>query len=242
MARREGSPDAFVGKCAQALHSLGWVLERRHQQELQDQLGQQDQTLDPDLGRECGDLGRSKQTPVLELEEKAVEHTTSEFTSIRTGKASPALVENLDVHVASYGSNMKLKGLAVITSPEPRMLVVQPFDPSTTGDIDKAIRESKLGLNPVNDGNRLRLPIPELSEERRVELVKSVKGMAEEGRVRIRGVRKDGMDFGKRQKANNELTEDGFHDFEGEVQDLTNKYVKEIDTLVEAKEKEVMTV
>ena len=100
---------------------------------------------------------------------KAVEHTTSEFTSIRTGKASPALVENLDVHVASYGSNMKLKGLAVITSPEPRMLVVQPFDPSTTGDIDKAIRESKLGLNPVNDGNRLRLPIPELSEERRTE-------------------------------------------------------------------------
>ena len=179
---------------------------------------------------------------IEEAMKKAVEHTTSEFTSIRTGKASPALVENLDVHVASYGSNMKLKGLAVITSPEPRMLVVQPFDPSTTGDIDKAIRESKLGLNPVNDGNRLRLPIPELSEERRVEMVRSVKRMAEEGRVRIRGVRKDGMDLGKRQKANNELTEDGLHDFEGEVQDLTNKYVKEIDDLVDAKEKEVMTV
>ncbi|MGC6467254.1 MAG: ribosome recycling factor [Akkermansiaceae bacterium] len=174
--------------------------------------------------------------------QKAVDHTSQEFTSIRTGKASPALVENLDVSVAAYGSVMKLNGLAVITAPEPRMLVVQPFDPSTVGDIEKAIRESKLGLNPVNEGNRLRLPIPELSEERRVELVKSVKTMAEEGRVRIRGVRKDGMDSGKKMKADKILTEDGHRDFEDEVQDLTNKFVKDIDSLTEAKEKEVMTV
>lgn len=173
---------------------------------------------------------------------KAVEHTSSEFTSIRTGKASPGLIENLDVSVAAYGSVMKLNGLAVITAPEPRMLVVSPFDPSTTGDIDKAIRESKLGLNPVNEGNRLRLPIPELSEERRVELVKSVKAMAEEGRIRIRGVRKDGMDTGKKMKADNDLTEDGLRDFETTVQELTDKHVKEIDALFAAKEKEVMTV
>lgn len=174
--------------------------------------------------------------------QKAVDYTSQEFTSIRTGKASPALVENLDVSVPSYGSVMKLKGLAVITTPEPRMLVISPFDPSTTPDIDKAIRESKLGLNPVNEGIKLRLPIPELSEERRVELVKSVKAMAEEGRVRIRGARKEGMDAGKKMKADNEVTEDGQRDFEGSVQVLTDKFVKQIDDLFSAKEKEVMTV
>ncbi len=173
---------------------------------------------------------------------KAVEHMKAEFGSIRTGKASPSLVEGLDVMVASYGSVMKLNGLAVITAPEPRMLVVQPFDPSTSGDIEKAIRESKLGLNPVNEGQRLRLPIPELSEERRVELVKSVKAMAEEGRVRIRGARKDGMDDGKKMKSDNVLTEDGQRDFETSVQELTDQYVKEIDELTAAKEQEVMTV
>lgn len=173
---------------------------------------------------------------------KSVEHTAQEFTSIRTGKASPALIENLDVSVASYGSVMKLNGLAVITAPEPRMLVVAPFDPSTTGDIEKAIRESRLGLNPVNEGQRLRLPIPELSEERRIEMVKAVKSMAEEGRVRVRGIRKDGMDTGKKMKSDNDLTEDSHRDFEAEVQELTDKFVKEIDGLTESKEKEVMTV
>jgi len=179
---------------------------------------------------------------VEEAMTKAVDHAAQEFTSIRTGKASPALVENLDVNVPSYGSVMKLKGLAVITSPEPRMLIVSPFDPSTTEDIDKAIRESKLGLNPVNEGTKLRLPIPELSEERRRELVKTVKTMAEDARVSIRGARKDGMDNGKKMKADNTVTEDGQRDFENEVQALTDKFVKQIDELVDAKEKEVMTV
>ena len=179
---------------------------------------------------------------VEEAMQKAVDYTGSEFSSIRTGKASPSLVENLDVSVAAYGSAMKLNGLAVITAPEPRMLVVQPFDPSTSGDIEKAIRESKLGLNPVNEGQRIRLPIPELSEERRVELVKSVKSMAEEGRVRIRAARKDGMNLGKKMKADNELTEDGQRDYESSVQDLTNKYVGQVDSLTDSKEKEVMTV
>ncbi len=185
------------------------------------------------------------QTAIKETKEamsKAVDHTKQEFSAVRTGKATPALIENLDVPVAAYGSVMKLQGLAVITSPEPRMLMVQPFDPSTSGDIDKAIRESKLSLNPVDEGGRLRIPIPELSEERRVELVKTVKAMAEEGRVRVRQARKDGMDNAKKMKAANELTEDGQHDFESDVQDITDKAVKEIDELVAAKEKEVMTV
>ena len=174
--------------------------------------------------------------------QKAVDHTTQEFTAIRTGKASPALVENLDVNVPSYGSVMKLKSLAVTTTPEPRMLVVSPFDPSTTADIEKAIRESKLGLNPVSEGNKLRLPIPELSEERRKDLAKTVKSIAEEGRVRIRGARKDGMDLGKKMKTDGDLTEDSLRDYEGEVQELTNKFVKEVDELTAAKEKEIMTV
>ncbi len=174
--------------------------------------------------------------------QKAVEHMVQEFSSVRTGKASPALVDNLDVMVASYGSKMKLKALAVITTPEPRMIMIQPFDPSTTGDIDKAIRESKLGLNPVDDGRSLRLPIPELSEERRKDLVKSVKAMAEESRVRVRACRKEGMDAAKKLKADGDITEDGMRDLEGDVQKLTDKFVKEVDTALASKEKEVMTV
>jgi len=184
-------------------------------------------------------------TSILEIEQnmqKAVEYIIHEFAAVRTGKASPALVENLDVTVSSYGSSMKLKGLAVITVPEPRMIVVNPFDPSTIKDIEKAILESKLGLNPSNEGKQLRLPVPELSEERRKDMVKMVKSLAEEGRVRIRGCRKDGMDSAKKMKAANEITEDGQRDFEESVQDLTNKFIKQIDEHLVSKEKELMTV
>lgn len=184
-------------------------------------------------------------TALNETEEnmqKAVEYLGVEFAGVRTGKANPGLVENIDVHVASYGSTMKIKGLAVITVPEPRMIMVQPFDPSTAKDIEKAIIESNTGLNPANEGKHLRIPVPELSEERRKDMVKMVKGQAEDARVRIRGIRKDGMDAAKKMKAANELTEDGQHDFESDVQDLTNKYIKQIDEQLAAKEKELMTV
>jgi len=174
--------------------------------------------------------------------QKAVEYIIHEFAAVRTGKASPALIENLDVTVASYGSSMKLKGLAVITVPEPRMIVIQPFDPSTCKDIEKAILESKIGLNPSNEGKLLRLPVPELSEERRKDMVKMVKSLAEEGRVRVRGCRKDGIDAAKKMKANNEVTEDGQHDHEAAVQELTDKFIKEIDEHLAQKEKELMTV
>jgi ribosome recycling factor len=173
---------------------------------------------------------------------KAVEYMTQEFAAVRTGKASPALVENLDVHVASYGSSMKLKGLAVITTPEARMIMIQPFDANTQKDIEKAINESKLGLNPVMDGRSIRLPIPELTEERRKELVKTIKAMAEEGRVRVRACRKEGMDAAKKMKSAGELTEDQMHDMEDNVQALTDKYVKDIEVHVGEKEKEIMTV
>ncbi len=173
---------------------------------------------------------------------KAVEYLVHEFAAVRTGKASPALIENIDVHVASYGSSMKIKALAVITVPEPRMMMVQPFDPSTTRDIEKAIIESNTGLNPSNEGKHLRVPVPELSEERRKDMVKMVRSQAEEARVRVRSCRKDGMDAAKKMKAANELTEDGQRDFEKDVQELTNKFIKEIDEHLAAKEKELMTV
>ena len=124
--------------------------------------------------------------------EKAVGFMTHEFASIRTGKASPALVENIDVE--AYGSAMKLKQLALITAPEPRLLVIQPFDASTVRDIERGINESRLGINPSIDGKIIRLPIPELSEERRRELAKTVKGIAEESRVRIRSCRRHAID------------------------------------------------
>jgi len=174
--------------------------------------------------------------------QKAVEYLIHEFAAVRTGKATPALIENIDVHVRAYNSVMKLKGLAMISSPEARMLEVKPFDPSTTQDIERAIRESKIGLNPAAGSTSIRVPIPELSEERRRDMVKLVKQLAEEAKVRLRSARKDGMDAAKKMKADNEVTEDGQKDFEKEVQVLTDKYVKEIDSHTASKEAELMKV
>lgn len=184
-------------------------------------------------------------TAILEIEEamsKCVDYLTHEFAGVRTGKASPALIDNLDVHVHAYGAVSKLKSLAVISSPEPRMLMVQPFDPSTTRDIERAIRESKLGLNPAAADRSIRVPIPELSEERRRDMVKLIKQLAEEAKVRLRAARKDGMDAAKKMKADNILTEDTQKTFEKEVQDLTNTYTKKIDEHAVAKEADLMKI
>src|ERR1700759_2861164 len=136
---------------------------------------------------------------ILEAEmamEKSVDYMVHEFTAVRTGKASPALVENVDVQ--AYGSTMKLKQLALIPTPAPRLLVVQPFDAGTVQDIERALKESKIGITPQVDGKLIRLPIPELSEERRKDLVKTVRHMAEESRVRLRSSRRTGIDEIKR--------------------------------------------
>jgi ribosome recycling factor len=122
------------------------------------------------------------------------------------------------------------------------MLMVQPFDPSTTRDIERAIRECKLGLNPAAADRSLRVPIPELSEERRRDMVKLIKQLAEEAKVRLRAARKDGMDAAKKMKANNLITEDGQKDFEEEVQTFTNKYTNRVDELAVAKEADLMKV
>lgn len=172
--------------------------------------------------------------------EKAVDFMTHEFAAIRTGKASPALVENIDVE--AYGSSMKLKQLALITAPEPRLLVIQPFDASTVRDIERGINESRLGINPSVDGKIIRLPIPELSEERRRDLAKTVKGIAEESRVRIRACRRHAIDTAKKLQKDGKLTEDELRDTETDVQKLTDRFVGEIDKHTATKEAELMKV
>jgi ribosome recycling factor len=185
----------------------------------------------------------SRDDILLEAEmamEKSVDYMVHEFAAVRTGKASPALVENVDVH--AYGSAMKLKQLALITTPEPRLLVVQPFDAGTVRDIEKALNESRIGITPAVDGKIIRLPIPELSEERRKDLVRSLGKMAEEARVRVRANRRTAMDEAKKLKASGELTEDGLRDTEAEVQKLTDRFVKSIDDHLARKEAEIMKV
>jgi len=172
--------------------------------------------------------------------EKSVDYMVHEFSSVRTGKASPALIENVDVE--AYGSAMKLKQLALITTPEPRLLVVQPFDAGTVKDIERALKESKIGITPQVDGKIIRLPIPELSEERRKDLVKSLRQMAEEARVRVRANRRTAVDEARKMQKAGALTEDGLRDLESDVQKLTDKSVKEIDQHLERKEAEVMKI
>ena len=185
----------------------------------------------------------SRDDILLEAEvsmEKSVDYMTHEFAAVRTGKASPGLVENVDV--AAYGSTMKLKQLALITTPEPRLLVVQPFDASTVQDVERALKESKIGITPNVDGKIIRLPIPELSEERRKDLVRSLGKMAEEARVRVRANRRTAVDDARKMQKASELTEDGLHDLEADVQKLTDKSVKQIDEHLERKEAEVMKI
>ena len=137
---------------------------------------------------------------------------------------------------------MKLKQLALITTPEPRLLVIQPFDASTTKDIEKAIKESKLGINPAVDGKLIRLPIPQLSEERRKDLVKGIKQMAEEARVRMRSSRREGIDAIKKSQKDGKITEDDLTSYEKEIQKLTDGFVKKIDDAFALKEADIMKV
>lgn len=184
-------------------------------------------------------------TVLLETEEameKAIEYMTHEFAGVRTGKASPALVENMDIHISAYGSSMKLKGIAVISTPDARSILVQPFDPGTLHDIERAIRESRLNLNPVIDARSVRIPIPELSQERRKDLVKHIKQLGEETRVRVRAARKEGLDKTKSLKSSSSITEDDQKVMETKIQKLTDAAGKKIEELFAAKEKEIMTV
>ncbi len=180
---------------------------------------------------------------LLEAEDKMLktEHVVqNEFAGVRTGKASAALVENVVAEV--YGSQMRIRELAAITTPEPRMLVIQPWDVNNLHPIEKAIQKSNLGLNPAIDKKIIRLVFPELSQERRVEFTKIVKKMAEDGRVAIRHVRRDAIEKLKKEGKAGGVTEDEVEHAEKEIQKLTDDYIAKIDSHLVHKEKEIMTV
>jgi ribosome recycling factor len=171
---------------------------------------------------------------------KAVEHTLHEFSTIHTGKASPAMVES--VMVEAYGSMMPLKGCAAITTPDPRMIQIQPWDKGLTRAIEKALQMANIGVNPVVDGQLIRLPFPELSKERRQEFVKTAHRLAEEGRVAVRHVRRDAMEATKKLKKDGKISEDDEKRLEKDVQVATDKAIKDIETHLAHKEKDLLTV
>ena len=172
--------------------------------------------------------------------DKSVEATHEHFNSVRTGRATPALLDRIAVDY--YGTPTPLKNLATINSPEPRMLTIQPFDPTSIKQIEKTIQESDLGLTPSNDGKLIRLPIPQLTEERRKELVKVVRHMAEEGRVAVRNVRRDAIKHLEELVKNGSVGDDDERAAEGRVQKVTDEHVARIDDLLKRKEAEIMEV
>jgi len=172
--------------------------------------------------------------------DKSVEHARNEFNTVRTGRASAGLLDRITIDY--YGTPTPLKQLATINVPEPRLITIQPFDPSSIKAIEKAVMESDLGLTPSNDGKLIRLPIPQLTEERRKELVKVVRNMAEDHKVAVREIRRDAMRHLKELVDNGEVGADDEHRAEGRVQELTDEHTKQIDELLKHKEAEVMEV
>lgn len=172
--------------------------------------------------------------------EKSVENTRHEFTTVRTGRASAALLDR--VQVTAYGTRMPVNQLATIGVPEPRLLTIAPFDKSIMKDIERGILESDLGLTPSNDGQLIRLPIPQLTEERRRDLVKQVRHMAEEGRVAARNIRRDAIHRLKELEKNGETGSDEVHRAEDRLQKQTDEHIHQIDAALKAKEAEIMEV
>ena len=172
--------------------------------------------------------------------DKSVEATLHEFNTVRTGRASAALLDRIQIDY--YGQPTPLKQLATINVPEPRLLTVQPFDPTSIKAIERALQESDLGLTPSNDGKIIRLPIPQLTEERRKELVKVIRHLAEEGRVAIRNVRRDVMHDLKELARDGDVGDDEEHRAEDRVQKLTDEHVARIEELLKRKEDEIMEV
>lgn len=171
---------------------------------------------------------------------KSVEATHEHFNSVRTGRATPALLDRISIDY--YGTPTPLKNLATIGAPEPRMLTIQPFDPTSIKQIEKTIMESDLGLTPSNDGKLIRLPIPQLTEERRKDLVKIVRQMAEEGRVAVRNVRRDAIKHLEELVRNGDVGDDDERAAESRVQKLTDDHTLKIDELLKRKEAEIMEV
>ncbi len=172
--------------------------------------------------------------------DKSVEATHEHFNSVRTGRASAALLDRIQIDY--YGTPSPLKNIATISDPEPRMLTIQPFDPTAMKQIERAIQEADLGLTPSNDGKVIRLPIPQLTEERRKELAKLARQMAEEGRVSVRNVRRDVMKHLEELTKNGDVGDDEERAAESRVQKLTDDHIAKIDDLLKRKEAEIMEV
>jgi ribosome recycling factor len=171
---------------------------------------------------------------------KALDHTLHEFGTIHTGKASPAMVEG--VMVEAYGTSMRLRDCAAITTPDPRLIQITPWDKSIIRSVEKALQTANLGINPLLDGGVIRMPLPELSRERRQEFVKIAHKLAEEGHVSVRSARRDSMEVAKKQQKEGKLSEDDAKRIEKEIQAITDRFIKEIDAHLAAKEKELTTV
>ena len=172
--------------------------------------------------------------------QKTIEAVKSDFASVRAGRANASVLDRIQVEY--YGTPTPLSQVASISSPDPRQLVIQPWDSSLLKPIEKAILTSELGINPQNDGRVIRLTFPQLTEERRKELTKQVRKYAENGKVAIRNIRRDAMDKVKAAKKKSEITEDEAKDIEKKLQDVTDKYIKKVDGLGAEKEKELMSV
>jgi ribosome recycling factor len=172
--------------------------------------------------------------------DKCVEFLHHDLSGLRTGKASPSLVENITVEY--YGTATRLRDIANISTPEPRLLVISPFDPSSLGNIEKAISAANIGITPMNDGRLIRVPIPELSEQRRKDLAKVAARATEEQRIAVRNVRRDANELLKTLQKNSKITEDDRDQSLEEVQKLTDAHVKKMDDMLTAKEKEVLSV
>jgi len=172
--------------------------------------------------------------------QKTIDVVAGDFASVRAGRANAAVLDKIMVDY--YGTPSPIQQVASISSPDPRSLMIQPWDKSLLKAIEKAIQTSDLGINPQNDGQVIRLIFPQLTEERRKELTKTVRKYAENGKVAIRNIRRDAMDKMKAAEKKNELTEDDRKDCEKELQDITDKYCKKLDELCEKKEKELMAV
>ena len=172
--------------------------------------------------------------------QKTIDVVMSDFASVRAGRANAAVLDKITVDY--YGAPTPLNQVAAISSPDPRSLMIQPWDSTLLKAIEKAIQTSDLGINPQNDGSVIRLTFPQLTEDRRKELVKEIKKMGEECKVAIRSIRRDAMEKFKAMKKNNEITEDDLKDCEDEIQKLTDRFVKEVDGHVAEKEKEILSI
>ena len=171
---------------------------------------------------------------------KALDHLQDDFDAVRAGRANAKVLDRISVEY--YGSETPLNGVATISSPDARTLVISPWDTKLLKDIAKAIQMSDLGINPQNDGRVIRLTFPQLTEERRKELAKQVKKYGEDAKVAMRNIRRDGMDYVKKLKKNSEITEDDQKKAEKDLQTLLDKYIKKVDDALAAKEKELMAI